>query len=269
GNFPQIFDNPKTGEEARKLFDDANAMLDRLTDQKLLKANGVFGLFPANSNGDDIEIYSDNGRKNVLTVLHMLRQQSVKSKGNYNKCLSDYIAPAESGINDHIGVFAVSAGHGINEAAAMFEKQYDDYNAIMIKALADRLTEAFAELLHEKVRKEYWGYSPDENFTNEDLVKEKYTGIRPAPGYPACPDHTEKRNLFDLIDVEGNTGISLTENYAMIPAASVCGIYFANPEAEYFTVGRIGKDQVSDYSKRKGMSIREAEKWLSTVLNYK
>ncbi len=269
GNFPSILEHPKTGKEARKLFDDASLLLDRIISEDLLKANGIIGLFPANSNGDDIELYTDGRREEILARLYMIRQQSVKTEGNYNKCLSDYIAPKDKNLNDYIGLFAVTAGIGIDNIVGSFNNQNDDYNSIMAKALADRLTEAFAELLHEKVRKELWGFSQDENLDCNDLIREKYTGIRPAPGYPACPDHTEKRNLFKLLDVEKNTGISLTDNLAMIPAASVCGYYFANPGADYFNVGKISGDQVADYSERKGMSLKEAEKWLSPILNYK
>ncbi|MFC1563871.1 methionine synthase [candidate division KSB1 bacterium] len=269
GNFPQIFDNPKFGKEAKKLYDDACSMLDTIIDEKILRANGAAGLFPANSIGDDIEVYADEDRKKVLKTFHMLRQQSVKSQDYKNKCLADYIAPAGSEINDYVGVFAVTTGIGAAEAVRKYEKNNDDYSAIMIKVLADRLAEAFAELLHEKIRKEYWGYASDEDLDIKGIIKENYMGIRPAPGYPANPDLTEKRNLFELINVERNTGIELTENYAMYPAASVCGLYFAHPDAEYFAVGKIGRDQVADYARRKKMKVGDIEKWLVPNLNYK
>lgn len=268
GNYPQIFDNPKIGKEARKLYEDANQLLDKVIRDKLLKAHGVIGLFPANAAGDDIELYQDENREKVLTAFHTLRQQMRKAGGKPNRALSDYVAPKESGIKDYIGAYAVTAGIGVEQLAGQFKEDHDDYSSIMIKALADRLAEAFAELLHEKVRKEFWGYAPGENFSNEELIKERYRGIRPAPGYPACPDHTEKVPLFELLDVEKNTGISLTENCAMYPAASVCGLYFAHPEARYFALGKIGKDQVLDYQKRKGIPLAEVEKWLSQNLNY-
>ncbi|MEX0994454.1 MAG: methionine synthase [Balneolaceae bacterium] len=268
GKFPAILESDKYGEEARKLYEDANALLDRIIEEKLLQANGMIGLFPANSVGDDIEIYTDEDRDKILTTLHTLRQQSEKRSSASNKALSDYIAPKDSGIADYIGGFAVTAGIGIGKRVEKFEKDHDDYNSIMTKALADRLAEAFAEMLHANVREEYWGYSPDEDFANKDLIREKYKGIRPAPGYPAQPDHTEKRLLFDLLEAEKNTGITLTEHYAMKPAASVSGLYLAHPESQYFNVGKIGKDQVEDYAKRKGMSVKEIERWLSPNLNY-
>ncbi len=268
GKYPSIFEDDKVGLEAKKLFDDANKLLDKVISKKLLTANAVFGLFPANSVGDDIEIYINESRNGVLTVLHTLRQQMLKAEGQPNIALSDFIAPKELNINDYIGAFAVTAGIGIEKLIEQFEKMHDDYNSIMIKAIADRLAEAFAEHLHEQVRKKYWGYSSDENFSNEDLIKEKYVGIRPAPGYPAQPDHTEKPIIFELLKVEENAMIKLTESMAMYPAASVCGLYFAHPEAKYFNVGKIDKDQVLDYHRRKGMSVEEIERWLSPILNY-
>ena len=268
GKYPSIFEDEKVGIEARKLFDDANKLLDKVISEKLLSANAVFGIFPANSVGDDIEVYSDESRKGVLTVLHTLRQQMQKTEGQPNIALADFIAPKETGINDYIGAFAVTAGIGIEKLIEEFEKNHDDYNSIMIKAIADRLAEAFAEHLHEQVRKKYWGYSSEENLSNEDLIKEKYIGIRPAPGYPAQPDHTEKPIIFELLKVEENAGIKLTESMAMYPTASVSGLYFAHPEAKYFNVGKIDKDQVLDYHRRKGMSIEEIERWLSPILNY-
>jgi len=270
GNYPGIFDNPATGKEARKLYDDAQRLLDRVIREKTLEANGVIGLFPANAGatGDDIEIYADENRNTVIGVIHTLRQQTVKSAGNPNRALADFIAPKDTGLCDYTGCFAVTAGAGIEEIIARFEKEHDDYGIIMIKALADRLAEAFAELLHERVRREFWGYAPEESFSNDDLIREKYRGIRPAPGYPACPDHTEKQTLFALLDVAKNTGITLTENFAMHPAASVCGYYFAHPESRYFSVGKIARDQVLDYHRRKGMTVAEVEKWLAPNLNY-
>ena len=269
GKYPAILSNQKYGEEAKKLYDDANKLLDEIISRKLLVANGVFGLFPANSVGyDDIEIYTDDSRKGVRRVLHTLRSQTPKSEGLPNLALADFIAPKESGKPDYIGAFAVTAGTGIEKLIEKYEKEHDDYNSIMTKALADRLAEAFAEHLHELVRKKYWAYSPEEEFTNSDLVKESYEGIRPAPGYPAQPDHTEKQIIFDLLNVEKNAGIILTETLAMYPAASVSGLYFVHPESKYFDVGKIGKDQVLDYHRRKGMSLEEVEKWLGPILNY-
>lgn len=268
GKYPSIFDDEKIGSEAKKLFDDANKLLDKVLSENLLIANAVFGIFPANSVGDDIEVYSDESRKGVLTVLHTLRQQMQKTAGQPNIALADFIAPKDSGLIDYIGAFAVTAGIGIEKLIEEFEKNHDDYNSIMIKALADRLAEAFAEHLHELVRKEYWGYSPDENLSNEELIKENYIGIRPAPGYPAQPDHTEKPIIFDLLKVEERVGIKLTESMAMYPTASVSGLYFAHPEAKYFQVGKIDKDQVIDYHRRKGMSVEEIERWLGPILNY-
>jgi len=269
GKYPSIFEDKNVGTEAKKLFDDANKLLDKVINEKLLTANGVVGLFPANSVGvDDIEIYTDETRTGVKRVLHTIRQQMQKSASEPNIALADFIASKESGVEDYVGMFAVTAGIGIEKLIEKFEKEHDDYNSIMVKALADRLAEAFAEHLHELVRKEYWGYAYDEKFSNEDLVKERYIGIRPAPGYPAQPDHTEKPIIFSLLDAEKNTGIKLTESMAMYPAASVSGLYFSHPEAKYFTVGKIGKDQILNYHRRKGMSVDEIERWLSPILNY-
>lgn len=266
GKYPEIFKNEKYGTEAEKLFNDANTLLNRIINEKLLTANGVMGIFPANSVGDDIEIYSGEKRDGILATLHTLRQQYLKDKPNSNYALSDFIAP--SGINDYIGVFALTTGIGSAPLAEKFVKEHDDYNSIMVKAIADRLAEAFAELLHEKVRKEFWGYETDENLSLNQLLKEEYSGIRPAPGYPAQPDHTEKITIWNLLSVEQNTSITLTENLAMNPAASICGLYFANRNACYFNTGKITKEQVEDYRKRKGMSLTEMEKWLKPVLNY-
>ncbi len=268
GKFPDILEDEKAGEEARKLFDDANQLLDKIIDEKLLTANGVLGLFPANSVGDDIEIYTDESREDVRTVFHSLRQQSEKRRGQPNKALADFVAPKGSGINDYMGAFAVTTGHGVNDLVTKFEKDHDDYNAILVKALADRLAEAFAEYLHEEVRTDLWGYAPNEDMDNEQLIREEYKGIRPAPGYPAQPDHTEKRILFDLLDVEKNAEITLTEHLAMSPASSVSGLYFAHPDSQYFNLGNIQKDQVEDYAERKGMSVEEIERWLGPNLAY-
>jgi len=269
GKYPSIFEDKTVGDEAKKLFEDANKLLDKIIDEKLLSAKGVIGLFPANTvNFDNIEVYADETRSGVKRVLHTIRQQMQKSKGESNIALADYIAPKESGIEDYIGMFAVTAGIGIEKMIDKFEKEHDDYNSIMIKSIADRLAEAFAEHLHELVRNEHWGYVSDEKFSNEELIKEKYIGIRPAPGYPAQPDHTEKPIIFSLLDVEMNVGIKLTESMAMYPAASVSGLYFSHPKAKYFSVGKIAKDQVLDYHRRKGMSVEEIERWLSPILNY-
>ena len=269
GKYPSIFEDSAHGTEAKKLFDDANNLIDDIIKGKSLKAKAVFGIFPANTiNFDDIEIYRDESRKGILAEFHTIRQQLKKAEGNFNLSLADFIAPKESGKIDFIGAFAVSMGFGTEELVKKFEANHDDYNSIMIKAISDRFAEALAEYLHELVRKEFWGYAADENFSNEDLIKEKYKGIRPAPGYPAQPDHTEKLTIWKLLDVEKNTGIKLSENLAMIPAASVCGLYFANENAKYFTTGKISRDQVLSYHKRKGISLKEAEKWLKPILNY-
>jgi 5-methyltetrahydrofolate--homocysteine methyltransferase len=269
GKYPAVLEHPKLGAEARQLFIDANKMLDEIIANKSLRANGIFGIFPANSiSTDDIELYTDDQRKGVQAVLHTLRSQTPKQDKQPNLALADYVAPKESGIGDYVGAFAVTAGIGIEKMIDAFEAQNDDYSIIMVKALADRLAEAFAEHLHELVRKKYWAYSPEEDFLNEDLIKENYIGIRPAPGYPAQPDHTEKPIIFNLLKVTENTSIALTENLAMYPAASVSGLYFAHPQSKYFNVGKIGKDQVLDYHKRKGMSLQETEKWLRPILGY-
>jgi len=268
GKYPNILTHPDYGQEAARVFNDAKEMLREMIAKKLLKANAVAGLFPANSAGDDIEIYRDDHRREIFTVLHSLRQQAVRDDGKPCYAQADFVAPRESGIKDYLGVFAVTAGIGAGALAADYAKQHDDYRSIMVKALADRLAEAFAERLHERVRKEFWGYAPHENLSNEELIGCKYRGIRPAPGYPACPDHTEKFILWDLCAVEKNTSIRLTESAAMYPGASVCGLYFAHPESCYFSLGRIAKDQIEDYARRKGMSVAEAEKWLRPNLGY-
>lgn len=268
GKYPTVFDNEVIGEEAKKLFDDAQEMLDEIVSNKLLYANGVIGLYPANAVGDDVEVYTDESRKELQTKFHFLRQQGKKGSGLPNHSLADFVAPKETNKADYIGCFAVTAGVGIESIIEKFDKDHDDYNSIMVKAVADRLAEAFAELMHAKVRKELWAYSSTEMLDNESLIKEKYQGIRPAPGYPACPDHTEKKLLFELLDVERNTGISLTESCAMYPASSVSGFYFMHNESKYFGLGKIEKDQVKDYAARKGMSLEEAEKWLAPNLSY-
>jgi 5-methyltetrahydrofolate--homocysteine methyltransferase len=270
GRFPEILDDAKVGETARGVYRDAQAMLQRIVGEKWLTARGVLGLWPANSIGDDdIEVFADETRRGVLAVVHTLRQQMVKrADGRANLALADFVAPKESGIADWLGGFAVTAGHGIEPIVADFEARHDDYASIMIKALADRLAEAFAERLHERVRKEFWGYAAGEGLTNDDLIAERYVGIRPAPGYPACPDHTEKRILFDLLGAEARTGITLTESFAMLPAAAVSGYYFSHPESRYFGLGRIQRDQVEDYARRKGMNLKEMERWLAPNLAY-
>lgn len=271
GRFPAIFDDPVVGEAARKLYEDARRLLDEIVRNRWLTAHGVYGLFPAWRFGDDVAIYADETRRQEIARFHFLRQQVDKGgddeEGTINYCLADFVAPAETGLPDHIGAFAVTAGHGLDRLVARFKAEHDDYSAIMAEALADRLVEAFAEYLHKRVRAE-WGYGKDENLTNEDLIRERYRGIRPAPGYPACPDHTEKRILFDLLDVERNTGICLTESFAMRPGSSVAGLYFAHPASRYFPVGKIGHDQVVEYAERKGMSVEEVEQWLAPVLGY-
>jgi 5-methyltetrahydrofolate--homocysteine methyltransferase len=268
GKYPAILQSEKYGEEPKKLFDDANNLIDEIIKNKSLTANAVFGLFPANSNGDDINVFKDESRKSLLTTLHTLRQQIKKADGQPNLSLADFIAPEEENNYDYIGMFAVTTGIGIENLIAKFEKEHDDYNIILVKAIADRFAEAFAEYLHEMIRKDYWGYSKNENLSNQEIISEKYPGIRPAPGYPAQPDHTEKLLIFDCLNVEKNTGIKLTESLAMYPAASVCGLYFSHPESKYLNVGKIGKDQVLDYQQRKDMSFNEVEKWLRPILNY-
>ena len=267
GRYPGIFNHPTVGPKAKELFDDAQHLLKEIVQNSLLTARGVYGFYPANSVGDDIELYEDESRAHVLTTFHTLRQQSEKPEGQYNLALADYVAPKSTGLGDYLGAFAVTAGIGVESLCARFEKDHDDYNSIMVKALADRLAEAFAEWLHKQARDE-WGYGKEEQLSSEDLIRERYRGIRPAPGYPACPDHTEKRLLFDLLQAEKHTGISLTETYAMLPASSVSGLYFAHPESRYFAVGKVGRDQVLDYHRRKRMDLHVVERWLSPNLNY-
>ncbi|AZR83006.1 methionine synthase [Thiomicrospira sp. S5] len=268
GKYPRILDDKVVGEEARKVFADAQTMLKQIIDEKWLTAKAVYGFYPANRVGDDIEVYADESRNQVLHTFHHLRQQAEKKRGGANNCLSDFIASKESRVPDYIGFFAVTAGIGIDEHVERFEKDHDDYHAIMLKALADRFAEAFAETLHEIVRKDDWGYAPDENLDNEDLIKERYQGIRPAAGYPACPDHTEKGTLWELLKPDETIGLDITESFAMTPTAAVSGTYFAHPESRYFGVGSLGRDQVEDYAHRKGWSIEETEKWLAPNLGY-
>jgi 5-methyltetrahydrofolate--homocysteine methyltransferase len=268
GKYPQILTDSVVGEAATSLFNDATAMLDRLIDERWLQARAVIGLFPANSDGDDVLIYNDEQRKTVAQRLVQLRQQRSKDGEQRQLCLADFVAPAGSGYADYLGAFAVTAGIGIDEHVERFEAAHDDYSAILLKALADRLAEALAELMHERTRREYWGYAADENLGNPELIDEKYRGIRPAPGYPACPDHTEKAKLWQLLDVEASIGLRLTESFAMYPTAAVSGFYYAHPEARYFAVGKIGRDQVESYAERQGVSTAEAEKWLAPNLGY-
>ena len=268
GKFPAILEDQQVGSEASKLFGDANDMLDEILSSKSLQAGAVVGIYPANSHIDDVVVYRDLDKTVPLTTVHFLRQQGKKGRGLPNFCLADFVAPENCGVQDFLGFFAVTAGLGIERLLEQYQKQHDDYKAIMVKAVADRLAEALAELMHQKVRKELWAYAPDEDLENESLIKEQYAGIRPAPGYPACPDHTEKRALFELLKASEIPGIHLTESCAMYPAASVSGYYIGNKESRYFGLGKIGKDQVIDYAKRKGISIDEAEKWLKPNLNY-
>jgi 5-methyltetrahydrofolate--homocysteine methyltransferase len=269
GRYPEILDDPSLGEQARALFADATEVLDRLVAERLLHPRGVVGLFPANVVGhDDIEVYGEERFGSLLGVMHGLRQQFDKGVERPNLCLADFIAPRELGVEDWVGAFAVSTGEGLSVVCADYEARGDDYSSIVAKALADRLAESFAERLHARVRRELWGYAPEESADNEDLIAERYRGIRPAPGYPACPDHTEKRTLFHLLDVPGRIGVQLTESCAMVPGASVSGWYFSHPHAQYFGLGRIGRDQVADYARRKGMSVPEVESWLSPHLGY-
>ncbi|MGD8804613.1 MAG: vitamin B12 dependent-methionine synthase activation domain-containing protein, partial [Chloroflexota bacterium] len=268
GRYPDILDDPLVGETARSLFRDAQALLECIIAEKWLTARAVLGLYPANSVGDDIELYDTNGGQKTVAVVHTLRQQMEKPPGRPNYALADFVAPRASGVRDHLGAFAVTAGIGLDAVVRRFEKAGDDYHAIMAKALADRLAEAMAELMHRRVRQEFWAYAPEELLDHEALIAEAYRGIRPAPGYPACPDHTEKGILFDLLNAPTEAGVTLTESFAMQPAASVSGYYFSHPEATYFGVGRIGRDQVEDYAARKGMDLGTAEKWLAPVLGY-
>jgi 5-methyltetrahydrofolate--homocysteine methyltransferase len=265
GKFPKILDDPEIGAAARDLYEGARTLLDEIVQGKKLRAKAVYGFWPAAADGDDIVLYSDESRSVELSRLHFLRQQSAYGDERANRCLADFVAPVGSGLGDYVGAFAVTAGIGADELAAAYEAKLDDYSSIMVKALADRLAEALAELLHARARHEW--YAPDEQLSAEDLVQERYRGIRPAFGYPACPDHTEKRALFDLLGAEPE-GITLTESFAMLPAASVSGIYLGHPQTRYFAVGRIGRDQVEDYARRKGVTLEEAERWLAPGLGY-
>jgi 5-methyltetrahydrofolate--homocysteine methyltransferase len=265
GRYPQILSDPIVGDAARSLLSDAQVLLNRVVEERLLTARGVVGFWPAASTPeDDIELYADDRCSDVLAVVHTLRQQMAKPGGRPNVALSDYTAPRGSGIADHVGAFAVTTGIGLEETRGRYIDARDDYNAILLTSLADRLAEAFAEWLHERVRRELWGYAPDEALDNAALIAEQYQGIRPAPGYPACPDHTEKRTLFELLEAEQRAGMVLTESMAMLPASSVSGFYFWHPDARYFGLGRIGRDQLEDYARRKGWSIEEAERWLAS-----
>ena len=268
GSYPKILDDIVVGVEARKLFEEAQVMLSQIIGEEWLTARAVIGFFPANSEGDDIVVYNDDNRVHTRETLHHLRQQNIKAPGRPNYCLSDFIAPVESGKADYIGAFAVTTGIGIEAKLEQFEQDHDDYSSIMLKALADRLAEAFAEYMHELVRKDYWGYAEDEVLNADELIKEAYKGIRPAPGYPACPDHTEKGKLFELLDATKNTSIALTESYAMYPASAVSGWYFSHPEAQYFNVGKIDADQLQDYASRKGLVTEVAERWLAAHLHH-
>jgi len=266
-NYPKVFNDPTVGEQAKKVFDEAQQLLRQIIAKNQLQAHATFGFYPCNSNGDDILIYSNDKHKAVIGTLYGLRQQEQKvDEKPIFQALGDLIAPTDSGVKDYIGMFAVTAGFGSDELCATYEKDHDDYNSIMVKALADRFAEAIAEVIHAEVRKKYWGYSPDENFSAADLHKIKYRGIRPAPGYPMQPDHDEKRIIWNLLKVKENTGITLTESLSMWPAASVCGLYLANPEAKYFSLGKITKEQIQDYAARKGKTEEDIEKLMPTVL---
>jgi 5-methyltetrahydrofolate--homocysteine methyltransferase len=268
GKFPDILTDPVVGEAASNLYADARRMLKQMIAGRWTRASAVIGLFPANSVDDDIEVYTDESRDQVSHRLHCLRQQKTKPAGQPHYALADFVAPRDSGARDWIGAFAVTTGIGLDDKLREFEARHDDYSGIMFKALADRLAEALAERMHERVRREFWGYAPEERFGNDQLVREEYRGIRPAPGYPACPDHTEKATLWRMLDVENNTGIRLTESFAMYPTAAVSGWYFSHPEARYFQVGKIDADQVADYARRKGITLAEAERWLAPIVGY-
>jgi 5-methyltetrahydrofolate--homocysteine methyltransferase len=267
GPYPRILEDAVVGEAARNVFRDGQAMLRKVVEGRWLTANAVLALYPANSVGDDVEIYADDKRDRVLMTWHNLRQQNHKPDGRANQCLSDFIAPKASGIADYIGAFAVTTGIGIEKHLDAFERASDDYGSIMLKAIADRLAEAFTEMLHKRVRKDFWGYAKDEALDNVQLIAEQYRGIRPAPGYPACPDHTEKPALFELLGAP-EVGITLTESHAMMPASSVSGFYLSHPDARYFAVGKVNRDQIEDYARRKGLSMQDAERWLAPNLGY-
>jgi 5-methyltetrahydrofolate--homocysteine methyltransferase len=267
GKFPKILDDPRLGAEARKLHEDAQQMLERLSAEGRVQPRSVCGCFPANSDGDDLRIFTDESRTQLQATFHTLRQQDSKANGKPNQALADFIAPISSGRADYLGAFAVTAGPEIEEIAHEYEAQHDDYHAILIKALGDRLAEAFAEYLHQQMRVA-WGYGQDEQLSHEDLIRERYRGIRPAPGYPAQPDHTEKRTIFELLEVEANTGIQLTEHCAMWPASSISGLYFSHPESRYFAVGKLTREQIEDYAQRKAFAFEEVERWLAPNLAY-
>lgn len=262
GRFPAILKDPVVGEVASNLYQDAREMLNRIISENWLQAQAVYGIFPASSEGDDVLLFEENMPETVKETLHFLRQQRAKASGRAHRCFADYIAPAETGLKDHLGLFAVTTGLGIEKKLAEFEADHDDYQSILLKALADRLAEAFAEHLHHRIRKEFWAYDADESLDNEELIKESYRGIRPAPGYPACPDHSEKKKIFKLLSAADNARMELTSGYAMLPAASVCGYYFAHPQADYFVLGPILADQLEDYASRKGCSLEEARRLL-------
>jgi len=268
GHYPAILEDAVVGEAARSLWTDAQALLDRIIEGQLLRARAVLGFFPAASDGADIRLFDDDARQATAATLHMLRQQMVREPGRPNRSLADYVAPHDSGVADWLGAFAITAGIGLDALVAEFEAAHDDYGSIMAKALADRLAEAGAEWLHEQVRRTHWGYAPHEALSNAELIREQYQGIRPAPGYPACPDHTEKGTLFSLLGVTERIGVSLTESYAMLPTAAVCGWYFWHPDAQYFGVGKVERDQVEEYARRKGWPVTEVERWLAPVLGY-
>ena len=269
GKYPAILSDQVVGDAARTLFSDASVMLDRIINEKWLKARAVLGIFPANTvDYDDVRVFADEKRSQELMLLSHLRQQRNKTGGQPHNCLADFVAPVETGLADFIGGFAVTAGIGIDEHVARFEADHDDYSSILLKALADRLAEALAEFLHARVRREYWGYDAGEALTNDQVIAEKYRGIRPAPGYPACPDHTEKAKLWELLDVEAAIDLKLTDSFAMFPTASVSGFYYSHPDAKYFSVGKLSRDQVESYAERKGCTVAEAERWLAPNLGY-
>jgi len=267
-DYPKIFQDQKVGSEAKKLFDEANTMLKEFIDTKALQMHGIIGIYRASTVGDDIEIYKGEAGQDVACKFFTLRQQAEKEGSDPHFALSDFIAPKESGVSDHLGMFVTSAGFGLDSIIQKYKDSQDDYSYIMAEAIADRLAEAFAEVMHVMVRKELWGYAPDENLSTEDLIKVRYNGLRPAPGYPSQPDHTEKATMWELMDVKNEIGVELTESMAMLPAASVSGLYFAHPDSQYFAVGSICKDQVTDYAERKGWSMPEAEKHLRSMLAY-
>jgi 5-methyltetrahydrofolate--homocysteine methyltransferase len=269
GKFPDILQDEVVGEAARNLWADAQSMLAKMIDEKWIKAHAVYGLFPASQvHDDDIAFYAPDASAALLATWHGIRQQHAKANDRAQFCLADFVAPKDSGVQDYVGAFAVNTGDGVDERAAAFEAAHDDYSAIMLKALADRLAEGFAEHLHGRIRREFWGYAPNEHWSVEDLIAERYQGIRPAPGYPACPDHSSKRALFELLQAEQNAGLTLTSSLAMWPSAAVCGFYIAHPEARYFAVNPVGKDQVEDYAQRRGVGLQEAENDLLPVLGY-